>query len=461
MSPSTSLSTVVSAAARDLRALLHGRVLVSTDAGYDGARRIWNGAVERHPALIAQCVDEQDVANAVRVARDHGLPLSVRGGGHDWAGRAVRDGGLVLDLTGLRRVDVHAAQALAYVQGGATAGDVAAATHPHRLAPVTGTVKAVGMVGLALAGGYGPLNGRFGLALDNLVEARIVLADGSRLTTSATENPDLHWALRGGGGNFGVVTEARFRVHPVRSVLAGLLLFPITDAATVLRDYRDVLAEGPDELTVLAGFFSGPDGVPLLFLAPTWSGAEPEGRSFVNRLTALGNPVSARVDAMSFQDALGLFDATIVDGRHNEMRTRWLPALTDDSIEIIVAAAARMTSPFSGMFLHHFHGASARVPVGDTAFALRRDHLLVEVVAAWTPSADQDDTVHGSWARTLSADLADHALPGGYANLLGADEQERALLGYGPNAGRLLALKRSIDPDNVFSAVPTLVPATG
>jgi FAD/FMN-containing dehydrogenase len=461
MAPSTSLTPVASAAVRDLRGRLRGQAFVSTDAGYDGARRIWNGAVDNSPAVIAHCVDRKDVEAAVRVAREHGLPLSVRGGGHDWGGRAVREGGLVLDLTGLRRVDVRAASAVATVQGGATAGDVAAATHPHGLAPVTGTVKAVGMTGLALAGGYGPLNGRFGLALDNIEAAGVVLADGTSVTATADENPDLLWALRGGGGNFGVVTETRFRVHPVASVLAGLLLFPLTEARTVLRGYRDLVADAPDELTVMAGFFGGPDGAPLLFLAPTWSGELSEGERYVDLLRSLGEPLDAQVDAMSFQDALGLFDATVVDGRHNEMRTRWLPALTEDTIEIIVTAAARMTSPFSGMFLHHFHGASARVGVTDTAFAMRRDHLLVEIVAAWTPSAGLAESVHTDWARGMSADLARHALPGGYANLLGADEHERALLGYGPNADRLLDLKRRFDPDGVFDAVPTLSPPRG
>ncbi|MFI7011955.1 FAD-binding oxidoreductase [Streptomyces sp. NPDC050145] len=462
MAPSTSLPGETAAAERELRSALRGTVLVATDPSYDGARRIWNGAVEHRPAVIVRCADGRDVPAAVRIAREHGLPLSVRGGGHDWSGRALREGGVVLDLSALRGVALDPAAGTAEIQGGVRAGDLVAAAHTHGFKPAVGTVKAVGVGGLTLGGGYGLLGGHHGLASDNLLGARVVLADGTEVTADAQENPDLYWALRGGGGNFGVVTSLRCRVHPGTTVLSGLLLFPLAEAAGVLRGYRELVAGAPDELTVMAGFFTGPEGSPVLFLLPMWSGDPAQGEDVVARLRKLGTPVFGEVGPMAYQDVLGMFDGSIVDGRHNEMRTRWTPELTEDSAELLTEAAARMTSPYSGLYLHHFHGAAARVPVADTAFALRQDHLLVEIAASWTPAgAPAADGAHGQWARRVSDELAGFALPGGYPNLLGSDERERALLGFGPNAGRLLEVKRRYDPHNVFSAVPALVPPAG
>ncbi|MEV3989106.1 FAD-binding oxidoreductase [Streptomyces sp. NPDC049837] len=454
---STSLTTGPGA---ELRAAVRGTVLLPGDAAYDSARRIWNGAVDRRPAVLVRCADGRDVATAIRVAREHGLPLAARGGGHDWAGRALHDGGVVLDLRALDGVTVDAGTGTAEVQGGVRAGDLVAAAHHHGFRPVLGTVKAVGVAGLTLGGGYGLLGGSHGLAADNLLGARVVLADGTEVTADTDENPDLYWALRGGGGNFGVATRLRFRVHPGTTVRSGLLLFPLTEARTVLRGYRELIAEAPDELTVMAGFFTGPEGAPVLFLLPVWSGDPARGEEATAPLARLGTPVFGQVAPMAYQDVLGMFDDTIVDGRHNEMRTRWLPGLTDTTADLLVSAAARMTSPYSGIFLHHFHGAAARVPVTDTPFALRRDHLLVEIAGSWVPEgAAAVDIAHRQWAREVSAELAGHALPGGYPNLLGADERERALLGFGPNAARLLDVKRRYDPDGVFSAVPALAPA--
>ncbi|MFF8287827.1 FAD-binding oxidoreductase [Streptomyces sp. NPDC016309] len=454
---STSLST---APGRELRTVIRGAVHLPGDAAYDGARRIWNGAVDRRPAALVRCADERDVATAVRVARAHGLPLSVRGGGHDWAGRALCDGGVVVDLRALDAITVDAAAGTAEVQGGVRAGGLVTAAHRHGARAVLGTVKAVGVAGLTLGGGYGLLTGSHGLAADNLLGAHVVLADGTEVTADAEEHPDLYWALRGGGGNFGVTTRLRLRVHPGTTVVSGLLLFPLDQAASVLRAHREVLAGAPDGLTVMAGFFTGPDGSPVLFLLPLWSGDPARGEEVTGALARLGTPVFNGLAPMAYQDVLGLFDDTIVDGRHNEMRTRWLPGLTDTTTDLLVSAAARMTSPYSGIFLHHFHGAAARVPADATPFALRRDHLLVEIAGSWVPEGDTAaDVAHREWARGVSAELAGHALPGGYPNLLGADERDRALLGFGPNAARLLDVKRRYDPDGVFSAVPALAPA--
>jgi FAD/FMN-containing dehydrogenase len=445
-------------AIRQLRALMTGTALSEEDPPYEASRRIWNGAVDRRPAIIARCLTVEDVQAAVGVAREHGLAVSVRGGGHDWAGRSLREGGLVVDLSGMRRVAIDPGGRTATIQGGATIGDLVAAARPHGLALSTGTVKAVGMAGLTLAGGYGPLNGRCGLALDNLLGADVVLADGQRATANGEENVDLYWALRGGGGNFGIATCLHYRLHPIDSVIAGFAIFPLNNGAAVLHGYRHLIASASDELTLQAGVLGSPDG-PMLFLFPTWSGDRTIGEKFLARLKQLGSPLSARIRPMAYEDALGMFDAFIVNGRHWALKTRSLSELSEDAAAVLLEGAEGITSPFSAISIHHFHGAAARVPVDETAFALRRDHLMVEVIAAWDRTTEGDGSKHRQWARNVSERLAPYALPGGYPNLLGPEEHDRVLLAYGPNAPRLLELKRRFDPDNFFaSATPTLHP---
>ena len=454
----TMLPERAAALVRQLRASMRGPVLTAADARYDAARRIWNGAVGHRPALLARCADGQDVITAIRAAREHGLPLSVRGGGHDWAGRALRHDGLVLDLSAMRGVTVDPATRTAVAGGGATTDDVITASAPYGLAPVTGTVKAVGMAGLTLAGGYGPLCGTHGLALDNLAGADVVLADGRQVTASDTGDADLYWALRGGGGTFGVITSARYRLHPLPAVLAGLILFPLAQAGTVLPGYAEIAAAAPDELTVMAGFLAA-EGQMLRFLFPAWSGDPARGQDAVAALQRLGTPVMAQVAPMPYPGVLGMFDASVVNGRHYALATRWLPALTDDAAAMLAAAASTATSPLSAIAVPHFHGAAARVPAPDTAFALRRDHLLVEILAAWEPSPHDDGAAHRAWAQALSGQLAPFSLPGGYPNLLGPGEADRTLLAYGPNAPRLRDLKHRYDPDGWFSTATGTLPA--
>ncbi len=456
----TSVGSPQQEAANELRSSMRGAVLLPDDAGYDEARRLWNGAVDARPAVIACCEDRDDVVAALRVAREHGLPLSVRGGGHDWAGRALNDGGLVVGPRPMRTVRVDADAGIAVAQGGATAGDVVAAARPFGLAPVTGTVKAVGMAGFTLGGGYGPLCGKHGLGVDNLLGAEVVLADGRIVTADDSHEPDLLWGLRGGGGGFGVVTSARYRLHCLGSVTAGLILFGLDEAARVLRGYAELIAFAPDELTVMSGFLSGPDGNPLLFLFPTWSGEPAEGEREIAGLEQLGTPVMTQVAPMAYEDALGMFDAQVVNGRHHLLRTRWLPELTDETAAVLIEAARTVSSPLSVIALHHFHGAAARVPTPDTAFGLRRDHLLVEILAAWEPAASADRARHKGWANNVSDALAPHALPGGYPNLLAPGEHGRVEAAYGPNAARLRELKRRYDPDGMFASAIGAMPRT-
>ncbi|MET8084289.1 FAD-binding protein [Micromonospora sp. NPDC005237] len=448
---------VASAAAR-LRALLGGRLHEPGEPGFDTATRLWNAAVDRTPALVAHCLDADEVAAAIRVAARCHLPVSVRSGGHDWAGRALRDGGLVLDLTGLRTVRVDPDRGTVTVAGGASAADLLAAAAPYDLVVPTGVVRDVGMAGLTLAGGYGPLCGRFGLALDNLLGAEVVLADGRRVTADPRHDAELYWALRGGGGNVGVVTELRYRAHRLPAVLAGMIMFALAEAPVVLRGYAALLADAPDELTVMAGFLPGPAGEPVVFVCPFYSGPDLDaGRPWLDRLRALGTPLVDQVDPLPYADALRMFDGGMVDGNHYLLRTRWLPPLADGAVDALVDAARQVTSPFSALALHHFHGAATRVRLGDTAFGLRAEHLLTEIIAVWAPGGEA--APHLAWAEQTSAALAPLALPGGYPNLLAPTETERVRLAYGANWSRLRRAKRHYDPRDLLTAVPTLPPS--
>jgi FAD/FMN-containing dehydrogenase len=312
------------------------------------------------------------------------------------------------------------------------------------------------MTGMTMAGGYGGLVGRFGLAADNLLSADVVLADGTRVTAGPEENAELLWALRGGGGNFGVVTAARFRLHPLGPVLGGMVLYPHAQAGQVLRGYRDVLATAPDELTVMAGLLTGPTGEPAVFVAPTWSGDLAEGEPVVAALGRLGTPVGGGVGPTPYAELLRMFDAGAAAGNRYALGTRWLPRLTDEAIAVLADAAARFSSPGSLLALHHFHGAATRVAPDATAFAQRTEHLLAEVIAGWPAGSAGDDARHVAWVDDVEASLAPGALPGGYPNILGAHSADRVTEGFGPNAGRLLAAKRRYDPDGVFTAIGAL-----
>jgi FAD/FMN-containing dehydrogenase len=444
-----------SGAVRALRDRLGERLIAPGDGGFDAARRVWNADVERHPALIGRCLDADEVSAVVRVARDEGRPLSVRAGGHDWAGRALRDGGMVVDLTGMRGVTVDPDARVATVQGGALSSDLIAAAAPHGLVATTGVVSGVGLAGLTTGGGYGPLIGRFGLAADNLLSADVVLADGRTVVAGPEADADLWWALRGGGGNFGVVTSLRLRLHELPSILAGILLFPPDEGPAVLNGYAEIVATGPDELTVMTGFLPGPGG-PMAFLCPFWCGDDQAaGERLIGRLRSLGRPVVDRIEPMPYAASLRMFDANIVEGTHCLLRSRWLASVSSHAAEALTSAAYGVTSPLSALVVNHFHGAAAKADPAGAAFAHRVPHHPIEIIATWAPGEPADR--HRDWADSVAAALDPVALPGGYPNLLGPEDDARARDSFGGNLGRLLDLKRRYDPDAVFSAIPALL----
>lgn len=454
------MSTTVTDAPATVRAVeeLAGHVdparVLTAGPEYERALVLWNGAVHHRPAVVVRCESVPDVQAAVRAARAHHLPLSVRGGGHDWAGRAVREAGLVVDLTGMRQVDVSGQVAIA--QGGATTMDVLTAAGRHGLAAATGSVGSVGITGLTLGGGYGPLTGVAGLAADNMLGADVVLADGRAVHTDATCEPELFWALRGGGGNFGVVTALTIALHPVDTVLAGAIVFPWGQATSVLTGLADVLRTAPDGLTVQTILLSAPDGSPAVCVLPAWTGDPRQGEAAIDTLTALGSPVMTQVAPTSYAAMIAENEKLVPAGLSWSIRSRNLPGLTGTSVAALAAAAGTRTSVASMVSIHHFHGAASRNPVTSTPFGQRHDHLMVEVLAAWQP--DDDGTPHRAWADDLDAALAKDAFPGGYPNLFGPDATDQAARAYGPNTTRLLAAKAQYDPDHVFSA--TGLPST-
>jgi len=434
---------------------LPGRVSLPGDERYAAVTAIWAKPVGPLPRAVVHCRTAEDVQLAIRAARDAFLPLSVRGGGHDWAGRALCDG-LVIDLSGMNAVAIEADNRLARIAGGARAANVAAAADGRGLAAVTGSVGAVGMAGLTLGGGYGPLVGRCGLALDNLIAAEVVLADGRVVLADYDHEPDLFWALRGGGGNFGVVTAMRHRLHKIPSVRSGMLIYPFSQARAVLEGCIDIAASAPHELTFQVGLVAGADATPVLMVVPTWCGAPGEGEGRLAPFLKLGTLIVGSVNEMALSTALTIFDPYLVDGQRIFMETCSLPALDSAGIDIFIRAMQTAVSPGCAIFTHEFKGVAARVPVEATAFGLRREHVLVEILTVCADSSDPaDERRHRQWARATLARFDAMALPGGYPNLLAAHDVERAAQSYGDNAERLVKAKRHYDPDNVFrSAIP-------
>ncbi|OPY99050.1 6-hydroxy-D-nicotine oxidase [Bradyrhizobium sacchari] len=448
------MSDSVQSAFLGLSGKIAGRVSLPGSEGYVAATSLWAKQTDVSPRAVVHCESAADVQAAIRAAREHGLPLSVRGGGHDWAGRALCNG-IVIDLSKMRHVVLGSDHRFVTIAGGARAADVTAVTDPADLAVVAGAVSCVGMTGLTLGGGYGPLIGRFGLALDNMLAAQVVLADGRIVSADDDNNADLFWALRGGGGNFGVVTQMRHRVHDLPDVLSGLLVYPFAEAHAVLEGCASLTASAPDELTVQAGLVADPSGQAAVMLIPTWSGRLEAGEAKLEPFLRLGTVLAGRIERKSYGALLGVFDPYLVNGLRAVMETCSLPVFDRRCIDTFVDAMEAAVSPGCAIFTHEFRGAASHVPEAATAFGLRRDHLLVEMLAMFPDRTDADDELrHRHWARTTRQTFA-AALPGGYPNLLGPNDPARARHSYGSNAKRLMEAKHRYDPDNVFSsAIP-------
>lgn len=441
----------------DLAALLTGQLFLPQDADYEQVRQLVNGRVKTQPAAIARCLTVQDVIHTIRWTKAQGLPLSVRGAGHEIFGRSLRQDGVVIDLSQMKAIAIDPVARTAQIQSGVTAGELIGAAEKYGLATTTGTVSSVGMTGLTLGGGYGPLIGAHGLAADNLLSAQVVTADGQLITASSEKYSDLLWGLRGGGGNFGVIVSLEYRLHPLTKVLSGLLLYPLEQARTVFRNFNEFITTAPDELTVRSGFLQIPDGQTVLFLSPTYCGLLEMGEQAIAPLRTFGTVLVDQMQSVSYNELIHSSDAFTPKGRHYYLQTQSLDGFQTETIEALIEQGLPLPSPFSAINIHNFHGAASRVGMSETAFALRQDHLMVELIAAWEPQDDEQRYIQ--WAQNLSQALAPYAFKGGYINLLDEQEQERVRLAFGSNYERLLDLKQKYDPDDVFrSTIGHLAP---
>ena len=441
----------------EFKTQIQGALILSGDAEYDTARSIWNALVDKYPGAILRCRGTADVAAAAKFAFANNILVSVRGGGHNVGGRAVCDDGLVIDLSGMRAVHVDPDAQTVRVQGGALLGDVDRETHPHGLAVPLGVVSQTGIGGLTTGGGFGWLARKYGPACDNVIEAEVVTADGSIRTASANTNADLYWGICGGSGNFGVVTSFLYKAYPLSTILGGLIAYPREAAAEVLRDYRDIMARAPDELTVYAGLLWGPDGTPLTALVPCWIGDDKEaGRQAIQPLIEIGEPLVADVQEMPFPVMQSMLDAAYGPGSRNYWKSAYLSEMPDEVIDAIVAHSEGMTIPGSGILIEHCAGAAKSKANGDNAFAQRGHDYLVAILPLWTDPADDADQI--AWARKAHNALTPYSTGGTYLNYLGADEDSAIELAFGENLSQLKELKRKYDPTNFFSANANISP---
>jgi FAD/FMN-containing dehydrogenase len=443
-----------------LRKGLRGELVRSQEAGYETARRVWNGNIDRRPALIARCVGVADVQRAVDFARTHGLRLSVRGGGHSAPGYGTNDGGLVIDLSPMKGIRVDPAARTVEAQGGALWRDLDHETQAFGLATTGGTVSNTGIAGLTLGGGLGWLMGKHGLTVDNLITVDVVTADGRFRTASATEAPDLFWALRGGGGNFGVVTSLQYRLHPVTTVLGGLVIHPLDHGRDVLRFYRDFCAGLPDEAEAYAGVLTSPEGQPVVALILGYNGPIADGEKVLAPARRFGRPVADLVGPMPYGARQTLLDdPNAKHGLHRYWRAAFTNRITDEFIDGVMYGAARFSSTLSAMVFFYVHGAATRVPPTETAFAARRPQWDFDLIGQWTDGAESAN--HVAWVRALWSRLEPHLEDSGYVNHLAEDDRpEKVRASYGENYQRLRQLKKAYDPTNLFRANANIPPAS-
>lgn len=441
-------------------ARLDGRLIRPGDPGYEPAREVWNGMVDRRPALVARCAGDDDVVAAVDFARDNGLPVAVRGGGHGVAGHAVCDGGLVIDLSEMRRVDVDPQGQRAVAQGGCTLGDVDRETQRHGLATPLGVVTRTGIAGLTLSGGMGWLRRKHGLSCDNLLSVRIVTADGRLLVADGSRHQDLFWAVRGGGGNFGVVTSFEYRLHPVGpEVFVCFVLYPAARAEEVLRSCERHLAQRPDDFAPIgllgkvpeaADFPPESHGQDFVALLAPYPGDPAEGERLLRPLREIADPIGDLSGTMPYTQAQAIVDEEYPDGWCYYWKSMNVPALSDQLIELLAEHAAAAPSPQSTIDVWYQGGAMARVGEEETAFANRGAPYLIGIEANWEAEADSAENV--TWVRDTFADLHQFSAGGVYLNFPGFLEEGEQLLreGYGRNYERLSAVKAEYDPGNLF-----------
>jgi FAD/FMN-containing dehydrogenase len=453
-----------------LQERFQGEIIRPSEAGYDDARTIWNAMIDKYPALIARCTNSADVIEAVNFARDNNLLLSVRGGGHNVAGSAVCDGGLMIDLSLMKDIHVDPQGGTATAQPDVVFGELDRATQPYGLAAPGGIVSETGIAGLTLGGGFGWLTRKFGFTCDNLISAEVVTANGQFLTASATENSDLFWGIRGGGGNFGIVTSFKYQLQPVGpEVLAGLIIYPLEAAGDVLRFYRDFTASTPEELGAMAVFRLAPQapfipaelhGKPVLAIIVCYVGDAEEGEHLVQPLRDFGSPIVDGITRKPFAAHNSSLDAGQPTGMHYYWKSEYVTEIADDAIESLVAFAANMTSPYSRLFQFQLGGATQRYDEQAMAVSHRKAEYVIGINTGWADPQDSEKQIQ--WTRDLWTAIRPFSTGGVYVNFLSADDgEDRVRAAYGATKfERLVQLKSKYDPQNLFQVNKNIKPVS-
>lgn len=432
-----------------LRRTYPGTVITPADSEYDTARRVWNAMIDRRPAVILQPRNADDVVTAVNFAREHHLPLAIRGGAHGIAGPGTCDDGVVLDFAAMKAIHVDRDARTARAEPGVRWEEFDRATQEFGLATTGGTVGDTGIAGLTLGGGFGWLGGRCGMTVDNLLSADLVLATGQKVRASADENSDLFWAIRGGGGNFGVVTAFEYRLHPIGpTVVGGMVVHPFSAARETLRFYRDTVASAPDDFTLAAALLTAPDGNKACAIAVTYAGDVAEGERVVKAVKDFGSPVMDLIGPMPYVQQQALLEQAMPPNLLNYWKADFVKNVTDDFIDVWVDAFSRVRSPISTMLLFPIHGAAQRVAPDATAFP-HRSGIHAGVYALWKDPAESPENI--AWVRETWRAMQPFAAGGVYVNELGEDEGvDRVRLAYGPCYDRLATIKAKYDPGNLF-----------
>jgi len=449
------------------RAQIGGGVLLPEDTGYDEARQIWNAMIDRTPALIARCTSPEDVVRAVNFARAHDLLVSVRGGGHNIAGNAVCDDGLMIDLSPMKSVHVDPDARQATVQPGCTLADFDAATQAHGLATPVGINSTTGVAGLTLGGGFGWLSRKYGMTVDNLISADVVTADGSQVRASESENADLFWGLRGGGGNFGIVTSFQFRLHPVGpDVLSGLIVFPFDEGKSVLTQFARFTETMPDDLNVWMVTRKAPPlpflpervhGTEIVALALCYAGDPAEGEKLVEPLRGFGTVLGEHVGVQPYAAWQQAFDPLLTPGARNYWKSHNFTKLSEGAIDTIIEYAGKLPSPHCEIFIGVIGGQTTRVPADAMAYSSRDANYVMNVHGRWESAAEDELCI--AWAREFFARSQPFASAGAYINFLTQEESDRIAFAYGATYNRLRELKKKYDPTNFFRMNQNIRPA--
>ncbi|WP_454807183.1 FAD-binding oxidoreductase [Paraburkholderia fungorum] len=450
--------SVSSSAADELKAAIRGELLLPGDAGFDAARSIWNAMIDRHPAMILRCAGVADVRRGVTFARDHGLPLAVHSGGHNIAGTALCDDGLVIDLSPMKSVQIDPVAKRAYVEPGATLRDFDHEAQAFGLATPLGINSTTGVAGLTLGGGFGWLSRRYGMTVDNLISADVVTADGELRHASADSNEDLFWAIRGGGGNFGVVTRFEFALHPVGPlVYGGLVVLPLDQAKSALQQYRAAAEQMPDELSVWAVLRLAPPlpflppevhGKPVIVFAMCYTGPVENGPSVVENVRGFGTPVGEHLGPMPYAMWQQAFDPLLTPGARNYWKSHNLDGIPDGLVDALLEAISTLPSPQCEIFFGQIGAQTSRVPVEATAYSSRDTQYAMNVHGRWDNASDDERCI--AWTRAFFDAAAPFALGSVYVNFMTQEEGGRVADAYGPNYERLVAVKHRYDPQNLF-----------